>query len=670
MDKLTLTYALLGHYKESCKNANKSIWEIYLPIIKKALNDYFIGHEISDVKGRAITELQKKIYDLFEINFPIPVLRECLLQLEEEINDESQFKLYSDNSFIIKASAFENVDALIKETEVEMAILESDFDSFCQLHNVKCDFNKLLEFINTMQIEMFTDGNVNLMDISNVVPLYINTRKNNKEIFEIISHIYTGGLLSSYLTHKIKKPVTRVELLIDTNFFISLIDLNTEDAYTTCQDLYSYCKDMGFFMTILPTTVEQIKILLSNRITDFDNKDYLGTIKTADIFAACKRRGLDKTALEMIRSKIKDYLTKYDITMLLPAQIQTITDSAKKSDVYKLLKEKRNNNESALNDAVAIEYVNSRRGNNCTTFSDVQCWFLHNSYGSFYYDPGSSVVKRTSISASELLTMLWMSNPAQVDSLKLSRVGLTAYVTKYMEQHLPSDNTLKAIRKRAIMAQEAGDVKEEDLYSLCTRMSEGSLTQEELASQEQSSDKEFSIFMAQQTVALNDIRNAALKAINADKERQSKKKRLRELQDKRKEASEAKTDTENALKPLEEQRKKSFKNWEPIVCWCGVGVILLLGIILFYVSNATHGLDEHITFVNTVLYIIPFVFTGTVALSIYMLTSTEKRRKSCYEKWEQAPENSDYLMLKGKIDTIEKDLQSIDEEIEKLQTED
>ena len=117
-----------------------------------------------------------------------------------------------------------------------------------------------------------------------------------------------------------------------------------------------------------------------------------------------------------------------------------------------------------------------------------------------------------------------MSNPAQIDSLKLSRVGLTAYVTKYMEQHLPSDNTLKAIRKRAIMAQEAGDVKEEDLYSLCTRMSEGSLTQEELASQEQSSDKEFSIFMAQQTVALNDIRNAALKAIDADKERQSKKK--------------------------------------------------------------------------------------------------------------------------------------------------
>lgn len=667
MDKLTLTYALLGHYKESCKNANKSIWEIYLPIIKKALNDYFIGHEISDVKGRAITELQKKIFELFEINFPIPVLLECLLQLQEEINDESKFILYSDNSFVIKASAFENVDALIKETEVEMAVLESDFDSFCQLHKVKCDFNKLLEFINTMQIEMFTEGNVNLMDINNIVPLYINTRKNNKEIFEIISHIYTGGLLSSYLTHKIKQPVTRVELLIDTNFFISLIDLNTEDAYTTCQDLHAYCKDMGFYMTILPTTVEQIKILLSNRITDFENKDYFGTIKTADVFAACKRRGLDKTALELIRSKIGDYLKKYDITMLLPAQIQAITDSAKKSDVYKLLKEKRYNNESALNDAVAIEYVNSRRGKNCTTFADVQCWFLHNSYGSFYYDPGSSVVKRTSISASELLTMLWMSNPAQIDSLKLSRVGLTAYVTKYMEQHMPSDNTLKAIRKRAIMAIEAGDVKEEDLYSLCTRMSEGSLTQEELASQEQSADKEFSIFMAQQTVALNNIKNEALKAINADKERQKKKKQIKDLKDKRKEVANAKTGYEKALIPLEEKRQKSFKNWEPIACWCGVGIILLIGFILFYVSHATNTLQDHITLVDTLLYIIPFVFGGSVAIAIYMLTSTEKRKKRCFDKWEQAPENSEYLMLKEKIAIAEAELQSADEEIGKLQ---
>ena len=53
-----------------------------------------------------------------------------------------------------------------------------------------------------------------------------------------------------------------------------------------------------------------------------------------------------------------------------------------------------------------------------------------------------------------------------------------------------------------------------------------------------------------------------------------------------------------------------------------------------------------------------------------MLTSIEKRKKSCFEKWEQAPENSEYFVLKNKIATAEAELQSSDEEIEKLQTED
>lgn len=628
MNQLTLTYALLGHYKECCKNASKSIWEIYLPIVKKAISDCFVSNSATnDIKGCAVTELQQKILDIFEIKFPIPILHECLVQLQKDVGDDSKFAIYSDNSFVIKASAFENVDALIRETEIELAILERDFYSFCQLYKVTCDFNVLLEFVNKVQIEIFIDADNNLSETTNsVVPLYINTRKNNKKIFEIISHIYTGGLLSSYLTHEIRQPVTRVELLIDTNFFISLINLNTEDAYTTCIDLCSYCKSMGFYMTILPTTVDQIKILLSSRITDFANKDYLGTIKTADIFAACKRRGLDKTDLELIRSKVKDYLQKYDITILQPAQIKTIANRAEKSEAYKILKEKRNNRDSALNDAIAIEYVNTKRGNNCLTFADVQCWFLHNSYGTFYYNPGSSVVKRTSISAPELLTMLWMSNPSQIDSQKLSRVGLTAYVTKYMEQHLPSDSTLKVIHKRAMIAQEMGDVKEEDLYNLCTRMSEGSLTQEELLNLEQCTDREFSIFMAQQTATYNEIKNSALEAINADKEQQNRKRQIKGCVDRRKELLDLIDDSEKELARLEILRKKSFKNWIPSAVWLFVVICV---IIIFTLILIKGSVDTRIALLcNALIVVLTIVAPILATLAIHYTNNVEERRKN------------------------------------------
>ena len=105
MNRLSLSYAFLGHYKEKCTKANKSILQIYLPMVKKGLYEYFKGRDIQEVKGCALTELQQKIDDIFEINFPIPVLHECMLIIQEEINDTSKFVVYKDNAFDIKSTA-------------------------------------------------------------------------------------------------------------------------------------------------------------------------------------------------------------------------------------------------------------------------------------------------------------------------------------------------------------------------------------------------------------------------------------------------------------------------------------------------------------------------------------------------------------------------------------
>lgn len=667
MNRLSLAYAFLGHYKEKCSKANKSIWEIYLPMVKKGLYEYFEEKNLQEVKGCALTELQKKIDDIFEISFPIPVLHECMLIMQEEVNDTSKFVVYNDHAFDIKASAVESVESLIKDTQQELSILEDDFDTFCKAYDKSCSFDLLLSFIDTMQIEMFTEDIVNLQEVNDIIPLYISKRKDSKEIFKIISNVYTGSLLSSYLTHKITTPVVKVELLIDTNYFISLIDLNTEDAHTTCKDLHKYCRNMGFNMTILPSTVEQIKILLANRIADFANKDYIGTIKSADIFAACKRRKLDQTHLETIRNKVEETLGKYEITILKEAQILHIVDKARKSEVYKVLKEKRSNADSALNDAIAIEYVNSKRGNNCTCFADVRCWFLHNSYGNFYRDPGASIVKRTSIGAPELLTMLWMANPAQVNSIKLSRVGLTAYVTKFLEQHLPSDNTLKAVQKRAQIAMEAGEINEKDFYNLCTRMSEGTLSQEELSSIDQMSNEEFSIYMAQITVAQNSIMEKAQQAIQSDKEQQEKKKQYNELVQQKKGLQEAKIQNERKIETLEKERNASFANWQPALCWGIVMLILIIGSTLFYILNTTDVFGTYQKFVKeTSSWMIPSILTGMVALSIYMMNSTDKRKAKYYNKWENEPQHSEYKQKIQENNQIEIQLQQIDDLLNKL----
>ncbi|KAA6319668.1 hypothetical protein EZS27_030466, partial [termite gut metagenome] len=94
----------------------------------------------------------------------------------------------------------------------------------------KYDFEGLLKFIFALEIDLFTANNSNVLSTDYSIPKYVKLKFSEKKIFKIISDIYLGNILTSYLTLNINTSVTNAELLIDTNFFISLIDLNTEEA--------------------------------------------------------------------------------------------------------------------------------------------------------------------------------------------------------------------------------------------------------------------------------------------------------------------------------------------------------------------------------------------------------------------------------------------------------
>ena len=63
---------------------------------------------------------------------------------------------------------------------------------------------------------------------------------------------------------------------------------------------------MGFRYSILETTVEQIRILLSSKVRQFKSKDLFATLDVADILSACGRRGLDRSFLEACKDNLKE----------------------------------------------------------------------------------------------------------------------------------------------------------------------------------------------------------------------------------------------------------------------------------------------------------------------------------------------------------------------------
>lgn len=493
-NSLILTYSLLAHLKESSPNPTGSLIDIFVPIAKKALSEYSKENSLTEIKGKSFSEIQKKIKDVFGLDIPLPILDVILRQTKQEINDEKVFSIFSDGAFIIKSYIFTELESKIEEERDKLKLLSEDYNNFCTLSGIRFDFNELQTFILAQKVDLFSDKNSAYLNLDYNIPKYISLKFKDDKIFKIITSIYLGGIISSYLTLKISSKVTETELLIDTNFYISLIDLNTEDSHNICKQLFNICKELGFRFSILYSTVEQIKILLNSRIHDFASKDLIGTVRCADVFNACIRKGLDKTQLERIKDSVPRLLNEFSISIIHEPQIKDIVEKASKSTAYKDLKEKRNNEISALNDAVAELYVRQRRGRYITEFSDVKCWFLHNSFNTFYFAQNSKIHERISISANELLVLLWLSNPSQlnvVDYNNFAKGGLASYITKYRRSKMPASETIKAIKERADKVIEQGEVEEKDIYKICVRMSEGHLTQEEAILLMDSSDKVF-----------------------------------------------------------------------------------------------------------------------------------------------------------------------------------
>lgn len=483
MDKLLATYSLLGYLKET-SSSKAAISELYIPIVKKALSEYAKEHGLIEFKGQSLTEISNKIFDIFEISIPLPILGKILESVEYQINDKNIFELFNDGSFNIKSYVFNDINELFEQEGQNINLLKDDYCTYCQENGYQSDFEDLKKFILAQNMELFSDNRSDLLDLDYFVPKYVSERLDNSSIFELMGKIYLGSIIESYLKQNITTKVTDAELLLDTNFFISLIDLNTEDAFHTCNQVFDLCRQLGYRFSMLYSTFEQIQILLSNRINDFANKDYIGSVKCADVFSACIRRNIDKTTLERIKDNVFKTIQEKCITIIKEAQIKEIVEKASKSREYKdLIQSRQNNKESALNDVVAKYYVEKKRGQNVKEFVDAKCWFLHNSYSPYDYSYGRKIHDRYLISANELLVLLWLSNPAQGQNISISDItkgGLASYVTKYRRSKMPTRETLKIIKKRADDALSIGSITEKDSFNLCIRMAEGHLTQKEV----------------------------------------------------------------------------------------------------------------------------------------------------------------------------------------------
>lgn len=483
-DNLLATYSLLAFIKDHERaEKGKSLIGLFVPILMQTINWMLGRNGFKPLMGKDYTEIKTGVKEFFDLDMPIDVIGAIMDRIHDE-DDMHLFIINKDHSFIIKQGFSISLDKEYENQKCRISKLEKFYMSYCKRQNIKSDFQELVSFIQDQKNRVF-DGNCTIVDQQDYhVSKFVRECVRRKDsYYEIICSIYLGGVISSYYKFTINEKVVDTELLWDTNFYISLCNLNTKEAYETCTQLIDMATAMGYRFSILQRTIEQIKILITNKAKDFDSKDYLASWDESDILAACSRENLRKSDLLLVKDALLDDLSRRGVSIIYDANIRDIIDAAEKSRDLKMLSKIRGSRESALNDIIAQMYVEKKRkGRQIAEFNDVNCWFLNNSFSLNKKELQQPVWQRISISAPDLLLLLWLANPSQAgekgDSM-LAISSLTANVFRFRSEKMPSSRVVEEIQAKVAKLQLTNQVSQKAIANLCIRMSEGCIEENE-----------------------------------------------------------------------------------------------------------------------------------------------------------------------------------------------
>ena len=481
-----VTYSLLAHIKDSGQLTNGPLY-IFIPLVKNVLHKQ--GANKRDCKGANITEICDAFQEQYGITIPNPVMLAVLRLIAKEVNEKAQndnqeMTIYNDGSFWIKSYLFDDYQEEIERSRSEVEQIKTIYSEFCRVigNEDGNDENAIFHFIeqNREDISYYLSHEESTKHQGNVVAAkFVEMFKIKPEIYGKLRDMYLGSILTSYLEYQPQNVNMGVELVLDTNFIISLLDLNTPESTRTCNCLIDVCKNLGYRFTVLQATIEEAQDLLAYKSENLNKALIARTVNREDIYNACDRRNLSSVDLDRISDNLQNVMKDYgfDIKNLS----STLINKAKYSKEYEALLRVRSREKAALHDAMAVMYVKERRGKRIKDFEKCPCWFVNNS---ICHDSESNTSYLAELKADneelpeiikvdDLLNILWLSNPKiDISKDQIIDMGLTSLISDTLISSLPKARIIKELDDNIQKYRKDYNLTDKDVINLSTRIAD------------------------------------------------------------------------------------------------------------------------------------------------------------------------------------------------------
>ena len=479
--KRAIAYSFLAHAHNNGTFSEGPL-DVFIPIVKHALSELYPN---GTVKGANVAELASAIEDRFGLEFPYPVIGLIMGKIAKIVNSQSGVEdiiLYNDGAFAINKFSFESYKENFQKSKTEVTSVVNLFKKFCSIYDISGNASEtdLLHFIeqNKTDVSYYLSHDIKESDKQSILAAqFVDYFKQAPTIYDTLRNLYLGSLLTSYLTYQPSEVKLDVELVLDTNFIVSLLDLNTIESTKTCNTLINMCKKLGYKFTVLKDTIEEFQALMNYKAQSLGSAIIARTINKEDIYNACDRRNLTRTDLERIADNIEETLST-DFGLYVVPHTEKWRKQAKFSREYEILKKIRSSEKSALHDATVIGYVREKRDNKKTKrFEDIRCWFVNNaishngeldvSVESFL---GDTSAQPEIIKADDLLNIIWLTSPSLGWDKDVIDLGLASMVSLTINSALPKARIIKELDDNIQKYSSSNDITDKDVLRLATRI--------------------------------------------------------------------------------------------------------------------------------------------------------------------------------------------------------
>ena len=437
-----VTYCLLADIRERKSNIT-SLVEVFQELVETLFTSYYPRGKIAG----NLDDVRNKFKEIYGLDIPHPTLKIILAQLRKDNPDK--FSLYSDYSFQIQGNTFRQPISSISENEKRIGELNQIYSKYCLVKEQTSDCTELYRFIENAKTELLAfvrdsknfspdgwdSGIIEFLEFIQKIPKY----------WETFEKVLMGSIISSYfdIEPELEKNQNRI-LLLDTNFIVSLMDLQSEDSYITTDTILTIAMKAGYKFQILPETIKEIKNLITRKARFIGRSTNLfSSQRPHTIENGCARRQLTSSDLLLYAKKCEDFLQNRSIEIISEEKNNELSLGIEATEIYKNLSGRPFNKYGIKHDAMAMKYVKALRKKNVHSFAEVNSFFVTDTDGFNENKVSIETSLPYLIRAEELLNILWLSNPICDSSILTT--NLSKIMTMHLYKKLPDKKMLSSI---------------------------------------------------------------------------------------------------------------------------------------------------------------------------------------------------------------------------------